>query len=467
MGMLKSFFGDRKFYRNVLAITVPIVVQNFISNFVNMLDNIMVGRVGTSEMSGVAVANQLFFVLNLCIFGAVAGAGIFGAQYAGKGDHEGVRYVFRFKVWFGLLLTLLGMAILYFFGDGLVMLYLKGEGSRESAALSLLSARSYTRVNLIGMIPFLLGQCYSCTLRETGETFVPMVAGIVAVAVNLIFNYIFIYGHLGVPAMGVTGAAAATVLSRFVELGIMVVWTARHTEKEPFIVGAFSGFYIPSRLVGRILLKTTPLMLNETLWAAGTATLNQCYSTRGLDVVAANNINSTFMGVFSVAHLAVGTAISIILGQLLGRNETEKARGEARKLITCAFLVALFCNGIWALTAKAIPNLYNTTQEVRQLATRLMLAGSVSCLIDALINAFYFTLRSGGMVSITLLFDSGFMWGLQVPLALWLSRGTDLPVIPLYCIVQGSCLVKIMLGVWLVHRGKWAKNIIGDGKPEA
>lgn len=460
--MLRKLVGDKAFYRRVLALTLPIAVQNGITNFVNMLDNVMVGSIGTNEMTGVAVVNQLFFVFNLCIFGVVSGAGIFGAQFFGCGDHKGVRHTFRFKLIAALLITLLGMALFLFGGEGLIRLYLQGEGNAAAAEASLGFGQEYLRVMLVGLIPYAIVQCYSGTLRECGQATPPMFAGIVAVLVNLVLNYILIFGNFGAPKLGVVGAAIATVISRYVELIIVMAWTRTHTNKTPFIVGAFSSLYVPKQLVAQILVKGLPLMLNESLWAAGMATLNQCYSTHSLDVVAANNISSTFFNVFSVAFLSLGVAIGIILGQELGANETERARDESRKLIFFSFALSVGVAIVYAIAANVIPLIYNTTDEVRLLATRLMQITAIAMPMDAIANASYFTLRSGGKVIITFLFDSGFVWLVCVPIAYSLSAFTAVGILGVYFVCQMLNLVKAIGGCILVGKDVWIKNIVAD-----
>ena len=193
----KKYIGNAAFYKMALAVAIPIMIQNGITNFVSLLDNIMVGRVGTEQMTGVAIVNQLIFVFNLAIFGAVSGAGIFGAQYYGKGDWDGVRQTFRFKLLVCTALTVLGACIFLLFGEDLILLYLKGDGSPEQIAASLGYAKEYLLIMLVGFIPFTLSQCYSGTLRETGQTVVPMVSGVVSVVVNLCFNTLLIFGYLG------------------------------------------------------------------------------------------------------------------------------------------------------------------------------------------------------------------------------------------------------------------------------
>ena len=247
--------SNKHFNRRILAVALPMMIQNGITNFVQMLDNVMVGQVGTIPMSGVAIVNQLMFVFNLCIFGAASGAGIFTAQFVGREDHEGIRHTFRFKILVGMLLSALGAGIFLTFGRELIGLYLTGEGTPADAAATMDYALRYLHVMLLGLVPFALSNAYCGTLREIGETKVPMIAGIIAVFVNLIGNYILIFGHFGAPELGVVGAAVATVISRYVELAIVAVWTHTHGKIHPFIQGALRSFHIPRKLTGDIIRK--------------------------------------------------------------------------------------------------------------------------------------------------------------------------------------------------------------------
>ena len=182
-----KFIGDKTFYRMVLAIAVPIMIQNGITNFVGLLDNIMIGQIGTEQMSGVAIVNQLLFVYNLCLFGGVSGAGIFTAQYFGQKNQEGIRQTIRFKMWLVTLITLITVVLLLFAGDSLIALYLQGDGTAKSAADTLRYGKEYLQIMLPGLIPFMLVQIYASTLRECGQTVLPMKAGVIAVIVNLVF----------------------------------------------------------------------------------------------------------------------------------------------------------------------------------------------------------------------------------------------------------------------------------------
>ena len=262
----------------VLTLAIPLIIQNAITSFVSFLDNIMVGQIGTEQMSGVAIVNQLMFVFNICIFGGVSGAGIFGTQYFGKGDYEGQKYTFRFKLYACGVITGIALLLFGFFDTQLISLYLSENGSVGDVKLALKFGEEYLAIMMVGLLPFALSQSYTNTIRETGQTFVPMIAGIVAVVTNLILDIILIFGLGSIPAMGVEGAAIATVIARFVECAIVVIWTHTHTDKNRFIVGAYRSLYIPGRVLGDVIKKGTPLMCNEMLWAMGMAVIAQCYA---------------------------------------------------------------------------------------------------------------------------------------------------------------------------------------------
>lgn len=455
-----KFIGDKSFYKMVLAIAVPIMIQNGITNFVSLLDNIMIGQIGTEQMSGVAIVNQLLFVYNLCLFGGVSGAGIFTAQYFGQKNQEGVRQTVRFKIWMVSLITIFTVILLLTAGDSLIMLYLQGDGTAESAAATLRYGREYLQIMLPGLIPFMLVQVYSSTLRECGKTILPMKAGVIAVFVNLILNYILIYGKFGAPALGVQGAAIATIISRFVECAIVLLHTHRHAQDHPFVQGLYTTLKVPASLVLKIITKGMPLLLNETLWAAGTAMLTQCYSIRGLNVIAALNISNTINNVFNIVFIALGESVAIIVGQLLGAGKMDEARDTDNKMIAFSVFSCVLIAAVMLLLARFFPLLYNTNAEARTLATYFIMLTAVFMPQNAFLHASYFTLRSGGKTIITFLFDSVFIWCVNVVIAFILSRYTDLHVAAVYAFVQMGDWIKCVIGFVLVKKGVWLQNIV-------
>ncbi len=457
---IKKYFGTREFYKMTMAVAVPIMIQNGITNFVGLLDNIMVGQVGTEQMSGIAIVNQLLLVYNLAIFGAVSGAGIFTAQFYGKGDNEGVRHTFRFKLYISTIITAFCTVLLLIFGENLIMMYLLGEDKGLSIQDALIYGKEYLMIMFIGLLPFAIEQAYVGTLRECGETVLPMIAGVVAVLINLTLNYILIFGKFGFPVLGVAGAAIATVISRYVEAAIVIIWTHLHKVKMPFISGAYASFKIPGKLVGEIIGRGTPLMINEVLWAAGIAMISQCYSMSGFDAVAASNIASTISNLFNISFIAFGDAIAIVVGQHLGAGRFTEAKDTATKLITFCVLLCIGLGILLFILAPLFPELYNTTDGVKALASQYLQVSAVFMPLWAFIHAAYFTLRSGGKTIITFLFDSVYLWVFAYPVAYILSRYTAMTLIPMYACVQGVDIIKGIVGFILVKKGVWINNIV-------
>ena len=462
--LIKKFIGDKAFYRSVLSVAVPIMVQNGITNFVGLLDNIMVGQTGTEQMSGVAIVNQLMFIYYLCIFGGLAGAGIFTAQFYGTKDYEGVRSTFRFKLWMGLVLTVASIEIFYHFGNQLILKYLEGSNDGGDMALALSSGRSYMLIMLIGLIPFMVLQVYAGILRECGETVIPMKAGIIAVFVNLVFNYLLIYGHFGLPKLGVLGAAIATVISRFVEVTIVIVWTKIHRERCEYLTGVYKTLFVPRSQSLKYFITGVPLLLNETLWSMGMAMLSQSYSLRGLNVVAGQNIANTINNVFNVVFIALGDAIAIIVGQLLGAGKMKEARDTDNKIIAFAVFCGTLTGMLAAIAAPFFPLIYNTTAEARKIATGIILIDALFTPMFAFLHTTYFTLRSGGKTIITFIFDSVFMWVITVPVAYYLSRYTLVSAFWIIIIVHMVDWIKCIIGFVLVKKGAWMNNIVSDSQ---
>lgn len=452
------FIGDKKFYRTTAAIVLPIIIQNTISNVVSLLDNVMVGQVGTLQMSAVAIINQLMFVFYLCIFGGMAGPGIFSTQFVGAGDVKGVQDCFRLKFWIGLLMSLIGAIVFLGFDESLISIYLtESEGSTE---LVMGYAKDYLLIMVIGLLPFAVSQAYATTLRENGKTTLPMISSVVAIFVNLIFNWILIFGHCGFAPMGVKGAAVATVISRFIEMLIVVLITHIRHAVYSFIQGIYRSLKVPVALLKKVAVKGLPLLVNEFLWSSGMAAVLACYSKRGIDAVAASNIASTVNNLFNVVFLSMGNATAIMIGQALGANENDKAYELSWKLIGTTVLSSLFMGTLMFVFAPTIPNIYNTEAEVKELACQLLRVLAVMMPVFSVPHCCYFTLRAGGRTMITFLFDCVFTWTVSYSVAWVLCGKTLLPLIVCYAIVQSMDIIKGVIGVILIKNKVWIQNIV-------
>ena len=455
-----KYIGDRKFYRTVLLIIIPVIIQNSISNFVNLLDNLMVGALGDAQMSGVSIANQLIFIFNLSIFGGLAGPGIFGAQFYGAKDIPNLRNTFRIKLWESIILLAVMVGIILGFSEPIISLFLKGEGTAEMAAMMLQNGQYYLKVSLFGLPAFALAQCYSGTLRETGETRLPMVASVAAVITNAVFNYLLIFGAFGFPRLEVVGAALATVISRYVELGIVVVFTHRHHQQYSFIDGAFETLKVPGSLLKNVAIMSAPLLLNEILWSTGVSTQRAIFSLCGLSVVSAMSISSTISNLFNSVYMSMGTAVSVMIGQALGAGDFERAKDEIWKLVFFSIAAAGLMGVLLWIAAPIIPLAYTgISKEIKDIASELLRITSVMMPIYSFTHVAYFTLRSGGKSFITFLFDSGFTWVIAVPLSLLMVKITNGNILTSFLTVEGSNMIKVIIGYLFIRSGTWIQNL--------
>ena len=459
---MRKFIGTKQFYKNVFAIALPIMAQNGISNIVNMLDNLMVGRIGTEQLSGVSIVNDLMFVYQLCLFGAISGAGIFTAQYFGQGNENGVRDTFRIKLVICGFIMLLGFAV-FGFGDRTLISFYLHEGSQSGdLAATLQYGHVYMMFMLAGLLPQAAEFVYSSTLRETGETVVPMRASFAAVLINLVLNYILIYGKFGFPVLGVAGAAIATAISRIIQALIVILWTHRHNDIKPYINGVYSSFKVAGSLVKKVCVTGLPLVINESLWSIGIVLQKQSYSTRGLAVVAGLNINSTFFNVFSICFVAFGDAVAIIVGQLLGAGKMDEAKDTGLKINVFVTASCIVMGLVVLAAAPYLPEFYNTTPEVKSLASDFLRVTGLMMPLFGLCHSLYFTIRAGGKTFITFLFDSAFLMVIGVPLAFVLTRYTGLDIVSIYAICEGTALIKVIIGFAISTSGVWMQNIVSE-----
>lgn len=458
----KKYIGDKAFYRYLILLAFPMIVQNAISSFVSFLDNIMIGQVGTEPMSGVAIVNQLIFVFNICIFGGVSGAGIFSAQFFGKGDYEGQKYTFRFKLYACLFIAGLSLILFGFWGENLISLYLSEESTVGNIEMALHYGKDYLAIMMIGLIPFAIAQTYISTIRETGQTMVPMLSGVAAVVVNLVLDYILIFGVFGAPALGVEGAAIATVIARFVECFIVVFWAHRHLDKNPYLVGVYKGLRIPRPILMDIFRKGLPLMFNEMMWATGMAAIAQCYAIRGLEVVAAQNISSTISNLFNIVYIQLGGCISIIVGQKLGAGELEEAKDYDNKIIFFDVASCAVISVIMILLGGLFPEIYKTEASIKALAKSFIIISALVMPLCAFSHCSYFTLRSGGKTIITVLFDSVYTWVIVIPFAYVLAHFTTLSITSIFFLVSFTEIIKVVMGYFMVKSNVWLQNIVND-----
>lgn len=485
--IMKKFIGDKAFYRSVLVILLPLVIQQGITSFVNLLDTLMVGSLGDETLCAVGVVNQILMVFNLTIFGGLSGVSIFGSQFAGKNDVDGMRQSFRTKMYFGAIVTALGVMIFLLFGDTFIGMFMEGEMSAqgseglsagqlaERVALATGYARDYLQIMLWGLLPFVLTQVYAGSMREMGKTVATMVGSVIAILTNLVLNFLLIFETRELSLLGMTftmwgagmnvrGAALATVIARVIEMLFVVIYAHLHEERYTFLYGAYRSGYVSLSLLRRIAVTGSPLLLNELLWSLGMTFINQCYSTRGMDALSALNITSTVWNLFCIIMFAMGNAVSIMVGQCLGRGDKREAREVDTRLLFITVVSHIVLGLMLAALSGAIPMLFNVKDTTRELAKQTLAIAGLSLPIHAFLHATYFTIRSGGKTVITFLFDSVYTWCVPAALAYVLSRFTGADVVMMYFCIQFIDVVKLVIGLFMLRSDFWANNVVDEPK---
>lgn len=457
---MRRFIGSKKFYKSLMIVVVPIVLQMFITQFVSLLDNLMVGQVGGSEMTGVSLANQLLFVFNLAVFGSMSSASIFGSQYFGAKDKEGYQESFRFKWLLGLVVFTVSTLLFIFLDDELITFFINNsEDQTTDPVVALESAKAYLMIMLVGNLPFIIKEIYSTSLREMKETFVPMLSGIIAIIVNLLFNYLLIFGKFGFPELGIKGAAIATVLSRVVEMLVVVIYSYAKINKYDYFKGAYSKT-LKLKSVKMFMPKTIVMVSNEVLWSLGLTLILSCYALRGLDAVASLNICNTVSNVFWTIGSSIGNAAAILLGAQLGASKLKEAKEDSYKILFFALIVSIVFASIMVGSAYLVPGIYKVSDQIKELSRDLILLTALFIPMHTVDTVMYFILRTGGKVLITFAFDSLFIIAVKLPMALVLANFTTLAVIPMFLIITAMDLIKVVPGYILVDKGVWLKVIV-------
>lgn len=451
---------DRTIYKRALRLAVPMMIQNGITNMVTLVDNVMVGSLGTEAMTAVSIVGQLIFVFNLAIFGGISGPGIYGAQYYGQRNLDGFRNAVRMKMWICCICALVGTVLFLCAGENMIGLYLHGESATVDPVLTMGYGLQYLNIMLFTIVPFIITQIYASSLRETGESIKPMAAGIISVIIDIVFNYLLIYGKFGFPELGVRGAAIATLMARVAEMLIVVIWAHLKKKQHEFLHGLYKTIFIPKDVSLKMIKKGAPIFFNEFLWAGGIAALTQCYSTRGLEIVAGLNISNAICNLLNVVFVALGSAVGILIGQTLGASEYDKAKKNAFQLMWFTGAICIFLTVILISVSGIFPRFYDTTDQVRDYGKWFIIVTALFFPVQGFLNALYFTLRSGGKTFITFLFDSVYSWVVTLPIALLLCNLTGLPILAVYAVVQAADIIKVIVGYVLIQKGIWISNIV-------
>ena len=452
--MEEDLLKRKVFLKKLIFIGFPMVLQSAISNLLNFIDNIMVGGLGTVAIEAVSIVNQIFFVYICVLCGTISGAGVFGTQFFGKKDYEGVKKIFQIKWIFSIFIILFTILVFYLLKGYIVDLYL--HKCNADKRLEILNAVNlYLPFIVLSAIPFGIRKIYASTLNESGNTKITMYSSVVAVISNTILNYSLIYGKFGFPVLGIRGAAIATFISRCIEFFIVIIFSKQFT----FFKSIYSNFVVTREYFLKITKNITPLILNTFLWSYSFSIVIQIYSLKNIDNIAIMSISTAFSYIFIDLLVAVGSTAEIILGHELGKNNFYLANILAKRILLVTFSIALFFSFIMYFYSFYFPDFYNVNAEIKNMATKCIQSFAVTFVFTTFVNTSFHILRAGGKTVLTTLFDSVFLWGIMMPVQFFLVKFTGLELFQIYFLVLFLQIVQVIIGYILISKKVWIQNL--------
>lgn len=450
MNNLKKLFGTKEFYMATIAIALPIMAQSFVTSFVNLIDNIMIGSVSATALTAVTVANKYYMVYNSALFGVTGGASIFISQFYGAKQENKCQKTFNILLSICIIIGLLFMGSVVFFPEKIISIFTNTPEIMESSL-------AYVKYIAYSYVPYAISMAIIAALRAVGINKIQLKIGIATVFTNTILNFILIYGHLGFPAMGVEGAAIATLIARLLECSIYITLIVK--KGYMFHLDLKGLIFYDLTILRSIMTKTIPLTVNEILFGVGQATVFTAYMSVNEYLVAATSVVDTVVNIAFIIFAGLSSAIAILIGKTLGAGKIEEAKSNAVKLIVFGVLVGAAISGVLALLAVFVPNLYNFDQEINETIITLIRIKALYLPIYVVNVCCFFTLRAGGETLNTMIMDSGCLWGFTVSMALILSNFTSLPLVTVYFFVEGMECFRMFIALYFFKKGKWAKNL--------
>ncbi len=446
---MKRYF-DIKFFKSAILIALPIVIQQLVTSFAQLIDNIMVGSINGQAIAGVGAANSILLVIMTSTFGISEGASIFIAQQYGANKRDRIANSLAISVIVIAIVAILTLSFINIYDNQLLRIFIHANDS--SATLAMNYGMEYLNVLVWGYWILMLNTVLGSSFRAIGKTKVPMLAGVTAVVCNTMMNFILI------PIYGVKGAAVATIISRVVEF--VVLFTIMKFKQNIFEFNLKSFTTIKFMQFKVMIKKMIPLTINEFLWGLGTSTLMAVYGARSINDLASIQITYTLANILFVSMAGFGVAVAVLIGQKLGNDEFDQAIENSKKLLILAFITGVVFFSVAQLLSFVIPILYNNVDNIIQVqsANLLRIMGIIFPVYIMTVTLF-FTLRAGGDTLGVLIMDGGIMWGLSIPVAFILMKFTSFSIYGVFIGVESIEFVKLVVGLYRYKKYKWVQNI--------
>lgn len=445
---------DSSFYKSIFSISLPIATQNLITFAISMVDTIMLGRLGEISLSASAIGNNIFFILAVIIFGVGSASSVMGAQYFGKKDIKSIHKIMAIMYRICLLLAIFFTFISFFFSKQLISIFTDDK-------LVIVEGAIYLRIISLGYILYALTSCTITILRSVKTIKISLLVYSVALVVNIFLNWVLIFGNLGFPALGVAGAAIATVLSRCSEILVILIFMSKFESKIKF---KFKHLKLLDKVMFKDFIKvSTPIILNEFFWAIGSSMICIIVARMGTNVVAANSINNVVNQFATLFIHGLSSASSVIIGNTVGEGDKKKVMEYANTICVLSIFMGILAGlTIYFLRPIAV-NLYNISDDTKAIACEIMIATSIVSIFRALsANILMGILRGGGDNRFVFWLEMSFLWFIAIPLGFIAAFVLKLPIVLVFLIIRSDEILKSFIGAFRVARGKWIHDVTRD-----
>lgn len=452
----KTMMQDKIFLSKAVRIALPVAMQGMLNTVVNLVDNLMIGSLGSTAIASVGLANKVFFVYSLLVFGVVSGSGILAAQYWGNGDVKNIRKVLGLALMIALSASLLFLIPARVNPQMMMRIFTTSEASVQMGA-------SYLAVAALTYPFYAVTTTYVAMLRAVNRVKAPVIISCFTIFINIIFNYILIFGKFGAPAMGVVGAAIATLLARVAEA--TAILCVVYLTKSPLACHVRELFGYSKAFLRQFFVTASPVIANEFVWGLGTTIYSMAYGRMGDDAVAAITIATTIQDIVVVLFQGLSAATAVILGNELGAGRLKVAERYAKNFFILQFLVtvaaALGCVGIrWGIIGLYQPGI---SDAVAMDVSRCLIvfACFMPCKMFNYVNIVG-VLRSGGDTRMCLFIDTSGVWIIGIPLAFVGGLVLHQPIYVVYGMVMLEEVYKTILGYWRYRQKKWLRNLAAE-----
>lgn len=447
---LKSYIAPKGFYKKVAFVALPITIQHLLNNMMGVVDSIMVSSI--NQVTAVGTALQIEMLVLTMVFGAAGGGAIYIAQFFGSNDHRGQQKAFGFGMILSLSIATLWFLVALFFGEEIISFYIKDPVVIKSSV-------EYLNVAMFAYFPFAILMMFSFAFRSIQKTTVPMIIGVVSMALNVVFNYLLIFGNFGFPQLGVAGAAYGTLIARLIAVGLYFIYS--YIKRESFLGSFKDMFYINAKEWKTMGKRTYPLIINEFFFGLGTTMFIRFYGTLGTEAMDSYYVAHKLSQMFFFVVMGVNVATSAILGADLGNGNLDGAKENSRYFVGLGFMLSVIMVIVIMLIAPFMVSLYYLRSvEIANAAIMIVRLYALRLAFRMFNIIIFSSLRAGGDSNFLTFLDAGILWLVGLPLAfvlVYVVKMDNLPMILL--IVQIEQVIRLFIGSIRVKKGIWLKNL--------